>query len=85
MTAEHAAGAWFVRGACRDAEPDLFFPLGASEHSLAQVEAAAAVCAGCPVTEECLTWALETGQDHGIWGGTTPEERRMMRRALSRR
>lgn len=85
MTAHRTAGWWTVRAACRDADPDLFFPLGASEHSPAQVEAAAAVCAGCPVTAQCLTWALDTGQDHGIWAGTTPEERRTMRRALSRR
>jgi WhiB family redox-sensing transcriptional regulator len=43
------------------------------------VEAAKAVCAMCPVRPECLTWALATGQDAGVWGGTSEEERRVMR------
>ena len=41
---------------------------------------ARAVCAGCPVAGECLTWAVETNQTDGIWGGHTPAERRAVRR-----
>jgi hypothetical protein len=31
---------------------------------------------------ECLQWALASGQDSGVWGGTSEEERRAMRRAV---
>jgi WhiB family redox-sensing transcriptional regulator len=45
-----------------------------------QVAAAKAICRGCPVCAECLDYAMQTAQDHGIWGGTTDEERRVARR-----
>jgi len=39
------------------------------------VAEAKAICAGCPVRNECLAFALRTGQVDGIWGGTTTHER----------
>jgi WhiB family redox-sensing transcriptional regulator len=63
-------------------DPDLFFPVGSTGPAIAQLEAAKAVCATCPVSAECLQWALATGQDSGVWGGTSEEERRAMRRAV---
>src|SRR5690348_17274320 len=67
---------WMSRGACRRADPELFFPISAGA---AQVVAAAkAVCQACAVRASCLTFAVETGQD-GIWGGTTAEERHAVR------
>ena len=68
------------RGACRAAEPDLFFPVAQAGPAVAQVLTAKAVCQGCPVCAECLHYAMQTAQDHGIWGGTTEEERRLARR-----
>jgi WhiB family transcriptional regulator, redox-sensing transcriptional regulator len=38
------------------------------------------ICAICRVRRECLTFALRTGQLHGIWGGTTEDERAAARR-----
>jgi WhiB family redox-sensing transcriptional regulator len=38
------------------------------------------VCTQCPVNRYCLEYALETNQDSGIWGGTSEEERRVLRR-----
>jgi WhiB family redox-sensing transcriptional regulator len=38
------------------------------------------VCATCPVADICLSWAIETNQTEGIWGGHTPKERRKIRR-----
>jgi len=70
---------WRDRAACRDEDPELFFPTGTDGPALLQVEQAKAVCRRCPVTDECLSWALATGQDHGVWGGTTEEERRVWR------
>ena len=77
------AMAWNERAACREpgTDPELFFPIGeAGLEARQQVAAAKAVCARCPVTERCRDWAVRTGQSHGIWGGTTPEERRRLRR-----
>jgi WhiB family redox-sensing transcriptional regulator len=61
--------------ACQSIDPELFFPVSASGKSLEQVTAAKAVCAACPVRQECLAFAFRTGQVHGIWGGLTAEER----------
>lgn len=33
------------------------------------------LCDGCPVMTQCLAYALNNGEDEGIWGGTTPKER----------
>ena len=38
------------------------------------------MCRRCPSMDPCLTWALETGQDAGVWGGTSEEERRALTR-----
>jgi len=42
-------------------------------------EEARQVCGRCRHVEECLSWALESGQQHGMWGGASPEEREVMR------
>ncbi|GAA1395288.1 hypothetical protein GCM10009662_07020 [Catellatospora coxensis] len=71
---------WRKRSACRDQDPELFFPLGEggfrTGDALAQEQEAAAFCvAACPVRSECLKWAQETGQDTGVWGGLNELER----------
>jgi WhiB family redox-sensing transcriptional regulator len=71
---------WRDEAACRDEDPDLFFPIGSGPAAQAQIADAKAICARCPVVRECLEWALETGQDAGVWGGLTEEERRQLRR-----
>lgn len=73
---------WRHQAACRDVDPDLFFPLGTVGASLPQIEQAKQICRTCPVRRSCLRWALDHG-DAGVWGGTTDEERRRQRsRAL---
>jgi WhiB family redox-sensing transcriptional regulator len=62
------------------ADPDLFFPIGTTGPALVQQEQAKAVCRRCPVREECLEWALDTGQAIGVWGGTSENERRALKR-----
>jgi WhiB family transcriptional regulator, redox-sensing transcriptional regulator len=71
---------WRHLSACRDEDPELFFPIGTSGPAVLQVEQAKAVCRRCTVTDECLQWALETGQDAGVWGGMSEEERRALKR-----
>jgi WhiB family redox-sensing transcriptional regulator len=71
---------WRSHAACRRVDPELFFPVGTSGPALVQTEQAKAVCALCPVAEECLGWALTTGQDAGVWGGLSETERRTIQR-----
>jgi WhiB family transcriptional regulator, redox-sensing transcriptional regulator len=72
---------WVQRAKCKDEDPELFFPIGTTGPAADQIEQAKAVCMQCPVRQECLEWALATGQDAGVWGGTSEEERRALRRA----
>jgi len=68
---------WRDAAACAR-RPDVdFFP---SAEDAAGIERAVAVCAGCPVADECLSFAIETNQPDGIWGGTTAAERTKLRR-----
>ncbi|GAA5152606.1 MULTISPECIES: WhiB family transcriptional regulator [Amycolatopsis] len=71
-------GNWQERAACRDEDPELFFPVSEMGPGARQVAQAKAVCARCPVRAECLQYALDTGLDHGIFGGTTDAERRKL-------
>ena len=72
---------WRAEALCRDTDPELFFPIGTTGAALVQIEQARAVCRQCPVQADCLDFALTTNQDSGIWGGTSEEERRKLRRA----
>src|SRR4051812_997609 len=77
--------AWILAAACRDEDPELFFPIGTTGPSLPQIEAAKRVCRRCPVRAECLESALESGQDAGVWGGLTELERRELKRGRVKR
>lgn len=69
---------WRDEAACLPVVDEVsFFP---DPEDLAGVAQAKAVCATCPVAAECLTWAIETNQSEGIWGGHTAQERRSIRR-----
>lgn len=76
---------WRQHAACRDCDTELFFPVGVTGLAVEHIEAAKAVCATCPVRDECLEFALATNQESGVWGGTAEEERRVLRRAWRRR
>lgn len=76
---------WRTRSACRDEDPELFFPIGTTGPAVEQTDAAKRVCMVCEVREECLEFALATNQDAGIWGGLAEDERRTLRRQRQRR
>ena len=77
---------WRVDAACRDTDPDLFFPVGTTGPAIEQIASAKAVCGECDAQSECLEFGLATNQDSGVWGGTSEEERRKLRKAwLARR
>ena len=71
---------WRQLAACRHADPELFFPVSAAGPSLDQITQAKAICARCPVRRQCLAFALDTMQDHGVWGGMSEQERRLRAR-----
>ena len=75
---------WRHSALCRDEDPELFFPIGTTGPAAVQVEQAKVVCRRCTVVEDCLTWALDTGQESGVWGGTSEDERRSLRRRAVR-
>lgn len=75
---------WRHRSACLDEDPELFFPIGNTGPAILQIEEAKLVCRRCDVREQCLQWALESGQDHGVWGGLSEDERRALKRRNAR-
>ena len=80
-TIDWDADDWRLQAACRDTDPDLFFPVGTTGPALEQIDAAKAVCRTCDSQAACLEFALATNQESGIWGGTSEEERRKLRKA----
>lgn len=71
---------WTPAAACRPYRTDLWFPLEHDRDGRLEIdERAAALCASCPVQTECLDYALRHNVE-GIWAGTTPRERKKLRR-----
>ena len=83
-TEEYTAMDWRHRALCRDEDPELFFPIGTTGPAVVQIEQAKAVCRRCPVVQSCLDWALTSGQDSGVWGGLSEDERRALKRRTAR-
>ena len=75
-----AVADWRDVAMCRDTDPSLFFPVGATGAALDQIAAAKGVCMQCAARPECLEFALESNQDSGVWGGLSEDERRQIRR-----
>lgn len=69
-------GPWAARGACLDLDPDLFFDTNTTIESS---ETARSICGDCPVSVDCLLYAIEACISDGIFGGTTADLRRRMR------
>ncbi len=76
---------WAELAACQDEDPELFFPISQVGPGARQSAQAKAVCARCPVRADCLRYALDNGLDHGVFGGTTADERRRLVRTASGR
>lgn len=64
-------GPWVKDALCAQTDPEAFFPIKGGSNRPAK-----AVCASCPVQPDCLRYAIETRQKHGIWGGTSERQRR---------
>lgn len=72
-----------ARSACRDEDPAIFYPAGegrfVTSNDPAAYDPARAICAACPVLRDCLDHALAVPERDGMWGGTTPGERKRIR------
>ena len=67
--------AWHRLAECRGMDPAIFFPGRGAPFGEAKQ-----VCARCPVAGDCREWAIDRTEKHGIWGGTTENDRRRLRR-----
>lgn len=67
---------WRTRAECLSEDPELFFPVGSSAVAIKQTERAKSICRSCTVVHQCLSYALENGQDSGVWGGRSEDERK---------
>ena len=74
---------WQLRAACLEADPELFFPSHGGHYANRAIREAKEFCSRCPVTEECLQYAIEYEEDIppsdwvGVYGGLTHKEREL--------
>ena len=83
MTGPLSPQPWMADALCAQVGPDPFYPTTGET-----VGPALAVCEKCPVTRACLDYAMATeppAHRHGIWGGTTPNDRHAIYRHRARR
>jgi WhiB family redox-sensing transcriptional regulator len=76
---------WRDLAACKDSDTSLFFR---EERPQWRALQAKALCGRCEVRQDCLEFALKSGEWDGVWGGLTVDERRELvrrRRAATRR
>ena len=72
---------WMKDAACKGQPTSVFFPLKAHSPPPTVRE----LCAGCPVADQCLVYAVTMNERHGGGGGRLPKERRRVRRLWVRR
>jgi WhiB family redox-sensing transcriptional regulator len=76
---------WRDYATCRDLDADFFFPVGTIGPAQRQIDEAKRICRACPAQAACLAWAMDQGITSGVWGGTTEDERRALRRPAERK
>lgn len=69
-------GPWVQDAVCAQVDPELWFPEPGGAGKSAQL-----LCASCPVSRQCLGYAMENNERFGVWGGTSPGDRAALRRA----
>ena len=70
---------WRDRAACKGSDPELFHPMQGEVKAARQAKE---VCDRCDVRQECLDYAVENNEQHGIWGGTSVRQRERLRKAM---
>ncbi len=69
---------WQDDGLCAQADPEAFFP-----EKGGSTKQAKSICKRCPVTDECLQYALDNDERFGIWGGLSERERRNLQNSAA--
>ena len=80
LATHHSRG---LNSSCQEG-PELFFPIGNTGLAFLQIERAKVVCRRCEVLGTCLSWAMESRQDAGVWGGLSDDQRRALQRRKAR-
>jgi WhiB family redox-sensing transcriptional regulator len=79
ITAHNDNPHWRNDAACRGLDPNVFHPKRGRD-----TNGPKDVCGPCPVKTECLAYSLVNFEKHGIWGGLSERERRVIRGQLTR-
>lgn len=66
---------WREKAACKT-QTRLFFP--ADDKKTVSYKDALKLCEECEVREQCLAYAIHYEMVHGVWGGTTPNQRKLL-------
>lgn len=61
------------RALCAEADPEEWFP-----EKGGSTRAAKRICGRCEIRVACLQLALDNREQHGIWGGLTPRQRKKL-------
>lgn len=72
---------WHLKAACRGPNQTVFYPPPQLERRLdrrRREARAKEICSECPVQADCLDYAFQIREQHGIWGGLTEKERRLL-------
>jgi WhiB family redox-sensing transcriptional regulator len=82
---------WRYDAKCKDVDTDIFYPPRDRRLYKGIADRAKAICWGtgdndpeCPVRRQCLWYAIEMDDTHGIWGGMSHRERSHMERKFNR-
>jgi len=81
MVIREVVGTWQVKAACRGPQATAFFPPSHAERKdekAAREARAKAICADCHVSRDCLEYAVRIREPHGIWGGMSEAERKLL-------
>ncbi|MGH9069896.1 MAG: WhiB family transcriptional regulator [Acidimicrobiales bacterium] len=79
---------WQDRAECKGQQSSMFYPPMSFERrdvKLAREATAKAICERCPVRRDCLDYAIQIREPHGIWGGLSEGERRALIARQARR
>jgi WhiB family transcriptional regulator, redox-sensing transcriptional regulator len=66
---------WVELSLCKKMDKNLFFP-----DSYSGVKKAKEICTKCPVSEQCLQYAITNDITYGVWGGLGETDRLRLRR-----
>lgn len=71
---------WEKLALCRGKDNEIFFPDEAMPMTGKRIKSAKVMCKACPVSAECLFFAISNDERFGIWGGFSPRERKAIAR-----